>query len=790
MKRLFIIFAVLLMPFGAWGAFNQGTGGGGGSVDISDVTGLGANVLSPLETQLGTVGGFPTISSMTNGNCVQWGTNGTLLDAGAACGSGGGGSGTVSAGTTGELAQYAANGTTVSGLSLGLGVLAAMQQTLGSSSGFAATTFLNPVTAFNASGLITTGMGAVSLSTPTTYTSGLVLNGLFNGAHISLTGVGAAGATLNTSLSSGQGTTALIFANAASTANAAVTINQTGSIPAVSHTLTLGTVAGWSVGQGIDVATVGASGADLITSVTAINTGANTLTTAAPSVGAGTNVTVTHDDTAAIQAALSTCQNVQLPLGGYNVTSELEVACPQWLQGSGAVALNQGAYGSTTKFAGGSILWNRGTTNNVINVTAGQANIHDIGVQQALDKTPTAGYCFQVGNGGSGSQLENDWIQRNYCFNTFSMLHVNQGMDEAHITDNAFWGFTDTEGPIVTYNDPVPYGDNSITNNEFLAQVNPTDCLDFVAADVSMWTHNTFGGCDIAIKANSTTANSQTFVNNSFETFGPDPGIQLSAGDEWDFVGNQGDALQGACLFSLTGTVDHVTIMGTNVGFIQSGLTVCTPTTTGTFLTIAGNTQGVNQPANNGDDYNQFLNQIYVASEGTGNTAGLFVGPGAIGLLGTNLDSLFVGGDGGASSLSFNGTVDAAGGFTDLLVGGAGVGPNNQVGLSLNEFGTIMWSDDATSALSGTMDTALWRVGPGDLVIGANIGDTSGTLILTDVSIIRVLIANLPACAGAGSLHASVSNGIAAPTYHQAVGSTTGAATQPVFCNNVAWIYD
>ncbi len=51
-------------------------------------------------------------------------------------------------------------------------------------------------------------------------------------------------------------------------------------------------------------------------------------------------------------------------------------------------------------------------------------------------------------------------------------------------------------------------------------------------------------------------------------------------------------------------------------------------------------------------------------------------------------------------------------------------------------------------------------------------------------------IASLPACnAGIAGGRAIVNNGVASPTYQGAV-STTGAATQPVFCNGTGWIYD
>ena len=52
-----------------------------------------------------------------------------------------------------------------------------------------------------------------------------------------------------------------------------------------------------------------------------------------------------------------------------------------------------------------------------------------------------------------------------------------------------------------------------------------------------------------------------------------------------------------------------------------------------------------------------------------------------------------------------------------------------------------------------------------------------------------VALASLPATCTAGTF-AVINNGVASPTYNAAVGSTTGAATDPVFCTNGnVWTY-
>ena len=66
--------------------------------------------------------GTKTVTSTgagTSGDCAKWDANGNIVDAGAACGSGGGStSGTVNSGTTGQFAYYTGAGTAVGGHTL------------------------------------------------------------------------------------------------------------------------------------------------------------------------------------------------------------------------------------------------------------------------------------------------------------------------------------------------------------------------------------------------------------------------------------------------------------------------------------------------------------------------------------------------------------------------------------------------------------------------------------------------------------------------------------------------
>lgn len=56
-----------------------------------------------------------TTGVLTSGDCVKLDVSGNFIDAGAACGAGGGGTGTVNSGTLGQMAYYAGTGTAVSG---------------------------------------------------------------------------------------------------------------------------------------------------------------------------------------------------------------------------------------------------------------------------------------------------------------------------------------------------------------------------------------------------------------------------------------------------------------------------------------------------------------------------------------------------------------------------------------------------------------------------------------------------------------------------------------------------
>ena len=201
-----------------------------------------------------------------------------------------------------------------------------------------------------------------------------------------------------------------------------------------------------------------------------------------------TNANVNHDDTAAFTTALATGGNIWVLPGQYNVTSALTIAYPQWVQCSGAgVGLTAGFSGNASPL-GGTVFFNRGKTNNVINITSQQAHLMDCGIVQAADITPSAGYAL-VMESGSSTLLDGGWVERNFVYNTYGLWDVNQGVIAWDISNNTFYG-----GPLTAvmavYNNPEPAGDNRMFGNTIVNQVSESlPGLSFVAGDTNEWTN-------------------------------------------------------------------------------------------------------------------------------------------------------------------------------------------------------------------------------------------------------------------------------------------------------------
>ena len=534
-------------------------------------------------------------------------------------------------------------------------------------------TWVDPVLSYNASGLNTTGVGAISAGS-NTLTTTFIINGLTNGMSIAVTGAGAAGAILNTTLTSGagtvhlvlganastavgaasstgsinsgsnalttsgvitgisngmtisvlaagaalpsgypgtlnttvvsgEGTTSLVLANAAGAtvsgagvSTVGATVYTYGSITSGTGILNVISTAGWLTGQGIDVTGAGSAGADLITTVTV--TSPTVLTLGVNAATTVTNAKINHDDTAAINAALTTTQNVQLPPGQFNVTGTLNIAYPQWVQCAGAGVGTIPGFASPTPL-GGTIIWNRGKTNNVINISSQQAHLMDCGIMQAADVIPTAGYCIQVGSGNASVLLNAGWIERNICYNEYQLFYVNEGLSLWDISHNQFSGGQLTNNTMVVHQNHWPAGDNAFVGNSIVSQVTlGLNCLHIIESDTQVWTNNKFNVCNPNVLIdNQSEALNQNFVGNSFENFGPLGAVVISGGQNIMFTGNQFGADHGFPEFTISGSAGPGVIVGNIMTNATSGVPYTNTSSDAYQWTYAANQDNTRRPS-------------------------------------------------------------------------------------------------------------------------------------------------------------------------------------------------
>ena len=591
-------------------------------------------------------------------------------------------------------------------ITFGAGVVAALGNAIGTLGSFQINngSWVDPVAQYNVSAENTTGLGAITTGTAT-----LSLNyniHLGNGMGVAVVGAGAAGATeITTVLSGGStsslGTNAVTLANNASTTVTNASVYAIGSIGATSNLLTVASTVGWQIGQGIDVATVGTSGADLVTTVTGISS--TQLALAANSVSAGTDVKINHDDTAGLSASLATQKGVNLATGQYNITSGLSIAYPQWVQCSSAgIGTIPGFSGNVTPL-GGTVIWNRGTTDNVVSITSQQVHFLDCVIEQAPDITPTAGYGLVIGS-GSSTLLDGGWIERNIVYNTYGLFDVNEGVYGWDISFNSFYGgsFTDVE---VTYNNPVPAGDNKIVGNNIINQVTESlPGLTFVAADTNEWIGTKFDSCNPCIALTSSTAFNQRFTGGSMEDMGG-VGINITAGKNFQFTGMQFGVDNGHGAFNIVAPADYINITGSIFTNAFTG-TPLSATIASNHISYIGNTDT--------GDINTTLstvqNQLWVSETGSLATACLSVGYGGEFCGVANLDSLIVGGDTNAMMAA----EDSSYNIQAAVSAGSPPSPFSLLsGLGMYSSGSVYWGSSATNLAGGTFDTRLTRSAAG-----------------------------------------------------------------------------
>ena len=421
------------------------------------------------------------------------------------------------------------------------------------------------------------------------------INGLANGMGIKVKGAGSSGADLNTTITSGSGTYTLVLGTNCLTTVTSANVNSIGSIPSSSSTLTVASTTGWVTGEGIDVAGAGAAGADLITTVTVtsgtvLSLGANTSTG-----GPYNNVVINHDDTAALNAAFASGQNVRIPAGQFNVyatganSTALTLSLPVTVQcaGAGIYSYYSGPYGTW--------IWNRGTVDNTLAVTGGNGtSLYNCGIHQAVDITPTAGYGLVLGNGSSGSQwgFGGSFIVGNQVWDTWGLLDFNQGVTNSTISGNAINTDSTATKHIITYDVTSPGGANFITGNAIADSSGQNlTCLTIIDGDTNQWVNNNFEQCGTMISATTTPGtygNGQFFMANTFEGSGSGTTCQviLSVGKRYMFSGNYFNLDNGHGTFCLSGSVDQVLATG---NLSSNSGTNWSSTTSGTNISHTAN---------------------------------------------------------------------------------------------------------------------------------------------------------------------------------------------------------
>ena len=282
-------------------------------------------------------------------------------------------------------------------------------------------------------GAITTGTNTLTVLNPAGWVAGMNI-GVQNGT--------SAGVDLLTTVSSVSGNVLTLAANAGNTVLAWSEVYTwiTGSGSAGSNTLTVSAYTGWTVGMGIAVHNAGAAGiAELITTVTQCGTSTTagaactsaTFTLVTSLVSSVTSQPVNHDDTAALTAAIGSGQNVYLEPGNYDVTGALNISTPIRMSGASA--------GTVT-------IWNRGTTNHVVELTyvtpeleptagAGSvqlagASVDNLTINQQSGITPTAGYGLVIGSGYTATSMgvSGGLVNNIAINNTYGGVLVNENV--------------------------------------------------------------------------------------------------------------------------------------------------------------------------------------------------------------------------------------------------------------------------------------------------------------------------------------------------------------------------
>ncbi len=295
----------------------------------------------------------------------------------------------------------------------------------------------------------------------------------------------------------------------------------TGSILISSNSLTVNSASGWRVGMGIAIPGAGTSDTnELVTTIT--NISGTTFTLADSTTAGAIGVIIYHDDTSCLQRVVDSGKNPHLRLGNYNVTSAISITKPQIFRCEGGVN-NLPRVSPEDTFTGGSVIWNRGKTNDTIKLKSSYTTIEQCSINQDPLVTPTAGWGINIGS--STYQVGMPKILFNVVYGTYGGIAITGKVVPAYIGGNLFWslgGVGNLAAAMYIDNDS-PAGDIKWIGNEF-RMINPGLTGYIVSADVEQFTDNKFNNntnpaliIDTNGGGGGNHIDAQSFVNCSFE---------------------------------------------------------------------------------------------------------------------------------------------------------------------------------------------------------------------------------------------------------------------------------
>ncbi len=361
--------------------------------------------------------------------------------------------------------------------------------------------------------------------------NGLDANGAVSGCATPAGGGTPGGASLQGQFnnSSAFGGYAIAFDPVAMGSAAGIKTATTGSITIGTPTLTVASATGWRVGMGIAVANAGTGGnTELITVVD--NIVGSTFTLHTNAIATATTQAVNHDDTAALVSAVANNRNVILSPGDYNVTGPITFNNP----------------GSFKGMSAGVQIWNRGTTNHVLDVTwsspfwgptnpananiPGGLHIADLTINQAAGITPTDGAAVHILGTDNNNYVENVWIERIVINQTYYGVFEDANQVANSYNDLRIYG---TLGACLYINSPTASGDDHWLNIE-CASGRPGGQVLITSADTQEFYGLQLNGAGINFNgATPTDIQGLRFHNTKVE------GDFVGPANSWDF-GTQG----------------------------------------------------------------------------------------------------------------------------------------------------------------------------------------------------------------------------------------------------------